>query len=210
MILKKRLASARTPGFSYGHLGTVLCASLFLCGCFVGAAAAGALTRDGMLEYLSGMNMTADGAVLSGAGYVSKLLSECKYHIAAVFFGFSVLGVVCVPCLAAVRGFFLCFTVSAFTRMYGAGGIPLTLAMFAACVTITLPCFFVLSVQSFSSSLALLRTVSRGNTARGQPPYGARFFRNCALCVPALAASALIDALLIPRIMLWLSQHNLV
>jgi uncharacterized membrane protein SpoIIM required for sporulation len=197
--LKKRGAPA-VSGAVYGkYSGIALCASLFVCGCFMGASAAGALTHESLVEYLSGLSLTDEIGAVSAAVYFSRLLSACKYHIAAVFFGFCVVGVACIPVLAAVRGFFLCFTVSALTRIYGVDGVPLTLAMFATCVTITIPCFFVLSAQSFSSSLALLRTVARGG-ARGQSPYGARFFSRCAVCVPALAASALIDTLLLPRV----------
>ncbi|MDR2358022.1 MAG: hypothetical protein LBD92_08090 [Oscillospiraceae bacterium] len=203
--MKRRGAPTVSKAPRGGYLGVALCASLFVCGCFVGAAAAGALTRDSLREYLSGLSLTSEGGAVSAAAYFSRLLSACKYHIAAVFFGFSVVGVACVPGLAAVRGFFLCFTVSALTRMYGAGGVPATLAMFATCVLVTVPCFFVLSAQSFSSSLALLTTVARRGAARGTSPYGGRFFARCALCVPALAASALIDTLLLTRIARWLA-----
>jgi hypothetical protein len=81
----------------------------------------------------------------------------------------------------------------------------MTLAMFATCIAITIPCFFILSAQSFTSSLALLSTVARGGYARGPSPYGSRFFVRCALCVPALAASALIDTLLLSRVAQWLA-----
>jgi uncharacterized membrane protein SpoIIM required for sporulation len=208
VIMKKQFAPARLSGADSERLGAALCFSLFLAGCFAGAAAAGAIALDSLHGYLSGLSPEVGEGAVSGAAYFPKLLSSCKYHIAAVFFGFSILGVACVPGLAAARGFSLCFTAAAFTRVYGAGGVPLTLAMFAACVTITIPCFFVLSVQSFSSSRALLRSVVRGGGgARAQTPYGPRFFSRCALCVPAIAAAALIDTLLLPKIMLWLARR---
>jgi uncharacterized membrane protein SpoIIM required for sporulation len=197
-VAKKRTAAA--PGLDGGYLGAVFCASFFLCGCFVGATAAGGLAPERLREYIAALDVPAGGGGLVGAAYFARLLSAVKYHAAAIFFGFSILGVACVPGLAAVRGFFLCFTVAAFARTYGAGGAALTAAMFAPNVVIAIPCFFILSAQSFTSSLALIKTASRKGGARGQP-YGRRFFARCALCIPALAAASLADALLIPRVM---------
>jgi hypothetical protein len=199
--LKKRAEGLLAAGEDGSYLGMILCLSFFLCGCLAGAAAAGEMAPGGASEALASVGTPGEGG-LTGAVYFSKLLSTGKYHIAAVFFGFSVLGVVCVPCLAAARGFFLCFTVSALTRTYGAASAPLTLAMFSGCILVALPCFFVLSVQSFSSSLALYRVAARkaaGGRA-GQGIYGRRFTARCALCAIAVAVSALADALLAPRI----------
>jgi hypothetical protein len=193
----KRRAAQWADG---GYLGAALCVSFFLCGCFVGATAAGTLAPERLGEYAEGLRVTEGAGGITGAAYLARLLSAGRYHAAAVFFGFSVLGVACVPGLAAVRGFFLCFTAAAFTRMYGAEGAALTAAMFASNIVIALPCFFILSVQSFMSSLALIRSATRRGSARAQP-YGRLFFARCAMCVPALAASALADTLLVPRVM---------
>jgi uncharacterized membrane protein SpoIIM required for sporulation len=195
--MKKRAAAAGLDG---GYLGAALCASFFLCGCFVGASAAGALAPERLREYVAALDIPAGGGDLTGAAFFAKFVSIGKYHAAAVFFGFSILGVACVPGLAAVRGFFLCFTAASLARMYGAGGTALTAAMFASNVAIAIPCFFMLSAQSFTSSMSLIKTAARKGGARGQP-YGRRFFTRCALCIPALAASSLADALLIPRVM---------
>jgi stage II sporulation protein M len=116
--------------------------------------------------------------------------------------GFSIFGVFCVPVLSAVRGFFLCFSISAIVRHFGGDGVFLALAIFGVSAAVTVPCFFILSVQSFSSSLYVLR----GMSAKGriglisQPPGGRRFFRRVCVCAAVLTCSALLDTLLVPRL----------
>ncbi|MDR2665280.1 MAG: hypothetical protein LBC21_03250 [Oscillospiraceae bacterium] len=203
--MNEKTVPTASPLGSDRRLGAALCISLFLCGCFAGAAAAGALSPGGLRDCLSGIAgaLAEEAGAEGGAAYLSRLLSVCKYHIAAVFFGFSVLGVVCIPALAAARGFFLCFTVAALARSFGVSA--LTLGMFATCVAVSAPCFFILSVQSFSSSLSLLRAAAGRPSRARDEPFGSGFFVRCAMCVPALAGCALIDAMLIPRVVTFLS-----
>jgi stage II sporulation protein M len=104
-----------------------------------------------------------------------------------------------------MRGFFLCFSIAYVVRGFGAGGVPLALSMFALDAIITVPCFFVLAVQSFSSSTRLLRGVlSRGG---GEAVYERGFFRRCAVCAGVLCAAALSDMFLTPIMVRYFAQN---
>ena len=181
------------------YFGLIVCGALFICGGIVGSAAAGfaggAEVSNFMAEYLA----RANGNALRTGEFFSALFTACMYPFAAVFLGFSVLGVFCLPALAAVRGFFLCFSISAVVRSFGGDGALLALSIFGLSALLTVPCFFVLSVQSFSSSLKVLKSV----TARGagvMRPYDGEFFKRIGACAVVLACSAFVEILLVPRL----------
>ena len=197
-MINKRVLSGRLNSGS-DYFGLIACGALFICGGIVGSAAAGfaggAEVSIFMAEYLT----RANGSALRTGEFFLAFLNACMYPFAAVFLGFSVLGVFCLPALAAVRGFFLCFSISAVVRSFGADGTLLALSIFGVSAVLTIPCFFVLSVQSFSSSLKVLKSVS----ARGSGvtrPYDGGFFKRIGICFVVLACSALIDTLLVPRL----------
>jgi uncharacterized membrane protein SpoIIM required for sporulation len=170
--------------------GLVLCSALFVVGCIVGVAAAGILSPDESLRaYL---------LAPPDAAFLQRLFSGAKYPLIALFFAFSALGVVGVPALGAVRGFFLCFTMSGFVRVFGAPGIPLALALVLPGAIISVPCLFIISEQAFKSSAQLLRACV--GTARSAPPFAGRFVPRVFGCAILLVFSALAESMWIPTL----------
>ncbi|MCL2409799.1 MAG: hypothetical protein FWC96_09385 [Oscillospiraceae bacterium] len=193
--MNKRVMIAE-PEAGSDYLGLIVCGALFICGAIVGTAAAGVAGDAGLSDYMAGY-LTLGGDVRIG-GFFSALLGAWTYPLAAILLGFSVFGVFFVPALAAVRGFFLCFSISAIVRYFGGDGVLLALAIFGVSAAITVPCFFILAVQSFSSSLYVFKSVTMrvGVTA----PYRGGFFRRILVCAAVLMGSALIDTLFVPRL----------
>ncbi|MDR3278125.1 MAG: hypothetical protein LBT12_05070 [Oscillospiraceae bacterium] len=200
--MNRRLPTPARLDAGSDSLGLLLCAALFLCGCAAGTVAAGlAPPGDALTQYISGVLPPEGGA---RPLFPVVLLGVCKYHLAALFFGFSLLGALCIPGIVAMRGFFLCFSVSYIVRGFGLGGVPLALSMFALDAVFTVPCFFVMAVQSFSSSRRLLAGVlSRGG---GESAYGSVFFRRCAVCAGVLCVSALLDTFFAPMLIRYFVQ----
>jgi stage II sporulation protein M len=196
------LKSARTDS-----LGFILCAALFICGSIIGTVAAG-LLQDGaslrayLADFLSGYQNAADAPNL-----LLAVWSAVKYHLLAVFLGFSVLGVVFIPALSALRGFFLCFSISAVIRCLGRKGLLLTLSLFGLNTLMTIPCYFILAAASFSASLYLLKLLRAGTPKGLTPPDGGRLFISCGVCFLILLASALIDTYLISRLIASAASH---
>ncbi len=189
-------------------LGLLLCAALFICGCIAGTVAAGFVGSARQLgstvgDYLAMMSdKTAAPPEL-----LASVIDAYKYHLPAVFLGFSVLGVIFIPVLCAVRGFFLSFSVAVLIRLLGSNGILLVLAAFGISTLITIPCFFILSVTSFSASQYLLRlATSKGGKNPGLPPAG-RAVAACALCLVLLFVSALIETYLTPQLINYAAAH---
>jgi uncharacterized membrane protein SpoIIM required for sporulation len=189
-------------------LGMLLCPCAHYLRLIVGTIAAvfvndAEQSRCNIKEYL---------AFLIGQGtkqpdFFASVVEAFKYHLGAVFLGFSVLGVVCIPLLSAVRGFFLSFSVSAIIRLLGGKAILLTLAMFGISTVITVPCFFILSVTSFSASQYLFRlAVSKGSKNPGMLPPGSSVAA-CVVCLGLLLVAALIDAYLTPQLIGYAAAH---
>ena len=188
--------------------GLILSAALFLCGCIVGIISAGFVSNaSGLSGYISGLVPLKVGQAISQPNFLSIFFNSTKYHIFSLFFAFSVLGVICVPLMMAVRGFFLCFSISVIVRLLGGQGILLALSIFGIGALITVPCLFILSAQTFSASADLLKVVfSRaGRFAAGI--YNRKFFTTAAFCFAIPALSALIDLLLTPKLVLLVVSH---
>jgi uncharacterized membrane protein SpoIIM required for sporulation len=179
------------------YLGLIICGALFICGGIVGAAAAGFAGSAGISDYMAGYLARAGDSSIGG--FFTALFNAWTYPLIAILLGFSVFGVFCVPLLAGVRGFFLCFSVSAVVRHFGGDGVILALTIFGVSAVMNVPCFFILAVQSFSSSLHVFKSV----TARGggsSRPYRGGFFKRVLVCAAVLMGSALIDTLIVPRL----------
>ncbi len=176
-----------------------VCAALFIIGVVVGTFSAHLSASEQELSELISQYLTAYlNSDSTQPSLLINLADAFKYQLAAIFLGFSVLGVFCIPLLAAVRGFFLSFSVSIVIRLLGWKGVWLALSMFGISTIITIPCFFILSITAFSSS-ARLYQMARSKTMRAPVVAPDRkMFAVCAICLIAVFLSALIDAYLTP------------
>ncbi|SHH49417.1 Stage II sporulation protein M [Sporobacter termitidis DSM 10068] len=186
---------------SFSRAGLVLCGVLFLCGCIAGTVTAG-FVNDGtrlnnyfssfMSFFLTGNSVKRD--------FFSAVIDTFKYNLLAIALGFSVIGVFFLPVLSAFRGFFLSFSAAMVVRVLGGKGVALALAIFGANTLITIPCFFVLSVDAFSASLAFFRIAVFKSQKAGASPFNSRFFARCGICLAVLLAAALIDLYVTPHL----------
>lgn len=190
------------------YLGLLACGALFLCGCIIGTFSAGFL-QDGtnLNSFITEYMAIFLNGTKAQPGFFGALFDNVKYHLMAVFLGFSILGVICIPLLSAMRGFFLSFSIAAIVRLLGGKGILLTLAIFGINTLLTVPCFFVLSVSAFSASLYFIRSIFSKNTKSTISPFNKRYFLNCGICVLILIVTALIDAYLTPHLISFAASH---
>ena len=207
-IMNRRIIFFSEPETGRSYFALFLCGTFFICGCIVGTLSAG-LVADGsnLEEFISGYIRLAGEGIAIRPEFLSSLFNAFKYHLAVLFFSFSVLGVFLVPALSAVRGFFLTFSISALIRLFGSGGIVLALALFGLDALITIPCFFILSVQSFSASLRLFQLVRNPGTRLGNHPYDRLFFIRCGVCFALLSGSALIETFLTSYLVSFAASH---
>ncbi|MDR0917108.1 MAG: stage II sporulation protein M [Oscillospiraceae bacterium] len=163
-----------------------VCALLFMVGCVVGVAASGLVEVDATLRarFLSPAAM----------GFGDYLFSASKYHLVAVFFALSALGVLGLPAVTGVRGFFMCFTTTLIVRVFGASGIPLALATTLPATIITVPSLLILSARSLDAAKSLTMTAA-GVPTRATSPYAGVFARTLLACAALAILSAGIETL---------------
>jgi stage II sporulation protein M len=208
ICLNKRLIFVLPQNDKSHFIGLLLCGAMFLCGSIIGTFSAG-LVRDG-----SSLNAVLTGylsAYLNGASLKPDLFAAvvdaCKYHLAALFLGLSVLGVVFIPVLSAVRGFMLSYSVSAVVRLLGGKGVWLALSVFGLRTIITIPCFFILSIYAYAASTYIFRQSLSKNMKISASPFNSRTMIVCGVCLLILLASALIDTYLSPHLIGLAASH---
>lgn len=187
--------STRIPNSGSLLPAAVLLSAIFLCGCIAGTFAASNISSGSEVSkyinlYIQMAREHPDTGSLLGLAF----LNSFKYHVLAVLFGLSVLGVGLVPLVVLVRGFTLSFAVTSFVKVLGNGGFLLAFYAFGIQCIITLPCLIILASQALTMSASL---VSNGRKKIGQVMTPA-FFARLAICSLALAIAAVFEALFTP------------
>lgn len=177
--------------------GLVLLGIFFLLGSTVGCICAGFIDDPGgmLLDYVRGyLTLLAQGDV---AGRFLPILWEISFVPILVFvLGLTALGVVGLPALFAVRGFLLCYAVSAFYRLLGLRGLLPAFLLFGLSALIWLPVLFQLGVQGLLGAYGLLRrTMGDG---RYPLRYNGGYLLCCGICVAALCLCAGVECLVTP------------
>jgi hypothetical protein len=131
--MKTRLAKLRdVPGRSE-ITATILLALFFIAGGILGcmtAARVGGGANDSLAVYIKGYLAAGAAGEVSAPSLFSLIWDGFRYALIAALFGFTSLGVILMPLLMAVRGFFLSFALASFVRMFGGGGLLLAMGVF--------------------------------------------------------------------------------
>ncbi len=186
----------------------ILLFAFFLCGaiiaCIVSASVDGesgeALTKT-IVSYISVLSERPISTALLGPA----LLNAFRYHLLVFVFSFTSLGVLFVPCLMALRGFFLSFSITAFVRLFGTSGLWLALGAFLVQNLILLPCLFVLAQGALSSSLKLFQIAMGRLSKPATPLFGRPYFLRFAVISVFLVVCALYEAFLSPMLFTWIA-----
>lgn len=175
----------------------LLLSGLFLAGCIAGCVAAGLISDPGgaLLDYVRGyLELLASGGM--SVRFLGVLWQTVRFPLAAFLLGFTALGVVGLPALFAVRGFLLCYAVSAFYRLLGPVGLVPGFVLFGLSALVWLPVLFQLGVQGLLGSYGFLRRAM--GDGRYPLRYDSGFLARCGLCAAALCLCAGLEYLLVP------------
>lgn len=166
-------------------------------GCFLALqSAAGGMAA--MRDYLEQILAAAQQGELSVPGLPELLWRSLRWPLAAVLLGFTALGLLGIPALTFVRGFFLSFSVASFACAYGRRGVAMAFVLLGVPGLLTIPAFLLLSAQSFT---AACRLASSGGQSRRENPYGGDYFFRCGLCMTVFGVSVLIERYLVPALL---------
>lgn len=122
-----------------------------------------------------------------------------RWPLLAFFLGFTALGLIGLPIVAGLRGFFLAFSVSALSLAYGRSGLGLAFLLLGLPGLVTVPAFFLLCTQSFSASWALAGR-SSGQSWR-ELPYDRDYFFRMGFCGILLCVGVLLERYLVPLLL---------
>jgi len=189
--------------------GLLICVIFFLSGIVVGTFSANALDEAGTLALQNSMagyiDQIAEGMYIV-LSFWGTLWITGRVHLLVLFLGFSLLGALCLPVVAGVRGIYLSFSVAAFIRAFGAGSWPLAFALFGAGALLTVPCFFLLASQAFSASAHLGRSVIGAGQIRVGALYGRGYVMRIGLCTVGVLAAVLLELYVTPALVVWTSS----
>lgn len=153
-----------------------------------------------MEPYLSAAEL---GTRLSPRG-LSTVWQVIRWPLLAVLCSFSVVGLIGIPILLVVRGFFLAFAAAVFVRVFGLGGELLSLLLLGGGAVLGVPVLFVLGTQALSCCRALAGRLSQSNAGQ-ERIYDARFVRRCGVCAAVLLVAIVWEQVVIPAVLPWLA-----
>ena len=194
------LRTIRLGGWDPNLIRLLLLALAFLAGALGGhlyAGSCGEEAWEALGQYLGDYCRLYDGGGME-ISLLSCVVMYFGYAVLLFLLGFSAAGVVLIPALSGVFGFFTMYTVSCFVRCYGRAGAALALGALVVGVVFTLPCFFLLAEAAWPLSTELF-ALSFGRGKRSSPVlYGSRYFLWFVLCAVILALGVFCERLLTP------------
>ena len=194
------LRTIRLGGWDPNLIRLLLLALAFLAGALGGhlyAGSCGEEAWEALGQYLGDYCRLYDGGGVE-ISWLSCVVMYFGYAVLLFLLGFSAAGVVLIPALSGVFGFFTMYTVSCFVRCYGRAGAALALGAMVVRLVFTLPCFFLLAEAAWPLSTELF-ALSFGRGKRSSPVlYGSRYFLWFVLCAVILALGVFCERLLTP------------
>ena len=194
------LRTIRLGGWDPNLIRLLLLALAFLAGALGGhlyAGSCGEEAWEALGQYLGDYCRLYDGGGME-ISLLSCVVMYFGYAVLLFLLGFSAAGVVLIPALSGMFGFFTMYTVSCFVRCYGRAGAALALGAMVVRLVFTLPCFFLLAGAAWPLSTELF-SLSFGRGKRSSPVlYGSRYFLWFVLCGVVLALGVFCERMLTP------------
>ena len=199
----RRMKNRRMPGGerTVPLFPLILLTGFFLFGLILGQVLCARIpgeTAQELTRYLTDYLQLGEGTGRSVKALLSALLIYFRYPLLAFLLGFSSVGILLLPAVSAVYGFFLSFSVCCFIAVFGTGGALLAVSVLGVRCLFALPCDFVLAVPAFQTS-ASLAAVSFGGGRRAAPVvYGSKWWARLFTAVSILLAGTVAELFLTP------------
>lgn len=164
-------------------------------GCLFASLSNGAGARE-LSGYLSGYLELAGGGELP-RGLWPVLWGQIKIQSAATILGVTALGVVGLPVLFGVQGFFFSFSTACFCRIFGRIGLFPAFVLFALPAMLWAPALFLVGTPGFLSAQKLLRR-SLGEERGGALLLDRAFWSRAAVSMGLGLAAGLLEYWVVP------------
>lgn len=124
------------------------------------------------------------------------LWGQLKGSLSVLVLGLTGLGVIGLPLLFGVRGFFFTFSVACFFRIFGGRGFFPAFLLFGLPALLWAPALFLMGVPGFlSAQRQLRRSLGEG---RGEFPVSGAYWSRAGLCVGLSLAAGLLEFWVVP------------
>ncbi len=180
---------------------TILCV-FFIAGIFLGQWVHGTACSDEKEQLHAYLLSYAKLLAQSGgesASPGSVLLVYFRYPVAAFLLGFTSLGVILLPALCLLQGFFLSYSVACFATALAREGVVLALSAFGIRCLVTLPCIFLLSAWALEMAAARWQRQSERKRPEG-PICDSVYLLRFLVCVLILLFGTVLERSIVPKI----------
>ena len=196
MCGRRKCGHAAGSGCDCYVLVLVLCFLLGgLIGCLFVRSVSGSGSLDGYIRQYTG-SMAEHMVSLR---FLPMLFDTLRIPVLVFLLGLSFVGIVGIPCIFAVRGFFLCLCVSCFIDAFGLRGTFLAFVLFGLSALISMPALFLLGVHGLKRSRAMFLCSFRHSRVP-QPPEGL-FMSVSGIAFVLVFLSALVEFWIIPLLL---------
>lgn len=163
-------------------------------GCLLAALSDGAGGAE-LGSYLTGyLELAREGTLPRGLW--SLLWGQAKYLLAVLALGLTALGLVGIPILFGLRGFFFSFSASCFCRVFGRRGLLPAFFLFGLPALLWVPALFLSGVPGLLSARQLLRRTP--GEGRGVISLNGAWWCRTGLCAGLALASGLLEYWAVP------------
>lgn len=162
----------------------------FLAGSVIGAALGVNSSSESVYSVVEGITTRSTWSY----GFLESLWNCSKFIIAVFFLAGSVYGMLLIPVLCAVRGYFLGCSAASIISAMEANGWLLSFFVVGIPAILTVPCLIVLGADAFVSSRKLL-SLSLGSYGGGT---GSDLARHGIICSAIIVFTAAVNEFLIP------------
>ncbi len=185
-----------------GTPALVVTAAFFTFGVLVGSLLALQVTEGGaeaLNAYLEQFLALAQVGGLTQPSFFTLMWRAIRWPLFAFLLGFSALGVLFLPILSSMRGFFLAFSIASFARSYARRGVAISFLLLGVPEAVYLPVFFLLCVQSLGAAWSFAGRIP--GQGRRELPYDRGYFLRCGVCAVAMAVGLFIEWAALPTLM---------
>lgn len=162
----------------------ILC---FSAGCFAGSLTGSFFGLDPVLKDF------CDFSTGCSSNPISVFFGFSRFHLVAFLLGSSFLGLALLPVLSCIRGYALSCTAASIISSYPEKGVIMAAVILGIPALLSIPCFFVVSIDGYMSSVRIFHLV-RGNSAPRKDKLYSRFLA----CIPILALGTLAEIKFVP------------
>ena len=175
----------------------ILLLSIIL-GLVIGSASVAHIDETTASKLLS--SITTVGINAETGNLLQTIWDTFKYPFFVFILGFTFLGLIFIPILLALRGYFVSFSIGTLIKLYGVSGLGLSASIFGIQILFSFPCLFVLSLECFKLAKEQLKFLSGAKYSFTDIFLNKHFIYTVLVCICALIFLTLIEFFITPHL----------